>query len=36
MGANNDLVFDATPETLAAVLKRLVSAEELCPGVATG
>ena len=36
IGANNDLVFDATPEILAAVRKRQVSAEELCPGIATG
>ena len=36
IGADNDLVFDAKPETLAAVRKLQVSAEELCPGIAIG
>jgi len=36
IGADNDLVFDAKPETLAAVRKLQVSAEELCPGIPTG
>jgi aldehyde:ferredoxin oxidoreductase len=36
IGAANDQVFDATPETLAAVRKLQVSPEELCSGVATG
>jgi aldehyde:ferredoxin oxidoreductase len=36
IGADNDLVFDASAETIAAVFKRCVSAEELCGGIATG
>ena len=36
IGANGDLVFDASAETIAAVFKRCVSAEELCGGIATG
>ena len=36
IGPNNDQVFDATPETLAAVRKHQVSPEELCPAIATG
>ena len=36
IGPNGDLVFDASPEIIAAVRKRCVSAEELCGGTATG
>jgi aldehyde:ferredoxin oxidoreductase len=36
IGPENDMVFDAKPETLAAVRKLQVSPEELCPAVATG
>jgi aldehyde:ferredoxin oxidoreductase len=36
IGANNDQVFDAKPETLEAVRKCQISAEELCGGAATG
>jgi len=36
IGPNGDLVFDASPEIIAAVRTRCVSAEELCGGTATG
>lgn len=36
IGANGDLVFDASAETIASVYDRMVTADDLCKGVATG